>query len=192
MTTFSKIEYVPKVVEIATPHPGTISSTTITDLNQPLFNSGVPQMEDDGIFPILPFDIPFQFTKPAFTPSSEILLYSYPVSTLKIPPYTCVIVEGHILQLAFPFTLSGLFESKALFNPQPPLNVNNDPTTPLLEGEASCNILAGNIEIDQPNSVPFIVVDSPLTQVEYYFRIVIDGNAGYNETWQINGVARFM
>lgn len=200
MTTFSKIEYVPKVVEISNGTQGTIDSTIISNLNQPLFSDGIPQMSDTGRAPILPFDIPFAFTKNAFSISAEITLYEYPLSFEYLPPYNSIIVEFHIIQVpssGLPTGLntpSGLFESKTVFDPQPPDPANPPPFTYpayMGNGVGYCNTLVGNIEINNEESIPF--VEDIVTTQYYKFRVKADANGtGTPNIWQIRGVARFM
>ena len=183
MPVFDKIELVPKAVNLTQPHPGTIGSTPITDINQPLFNSGVPDLEDDGIYPILPFDIPFSLTKPASSPSAQTELFTYPRITTKIPPYSAIEIYGHIISSTPPFNSSAIFESRTLLNPQPPSGA------PLAAGSKQFIIKAGNVLVDNSSGV---VVTTTSAEVNYNFLIAISNIAGFYQSWLIKGIARFI
>ncbi len=183
MPVFDKIEFVPKAVNLTQPHPGTIGSTAVPDINQPLFNGGVPDLEEDGVYPILSFDIPFSLTKPASSPLAQTELFTYPRITTKIPPYSAIEIYGYIIPVSAPFNSSAIFESRTLLNPQPPSGA------PLADGDKQFLIKAGDVLVDNSSGV---IVTTTSNEINYNFLIAIGDGIGFSQSWLIKGIARFI
>lgn len=187
MTTFNKIGFYPIASKLSF-----VGDDSTPDINIPLFSETYPGLTDDGIYPYLPFDMSFSFTKPASSPTFYYQeLYTLEERSDKVPPYTAVEIYGTAI------TGEGtpkcvFFHLRSVLKPKVPSPITTNPF--IIPGPS--NFHQCNLKASTQNAESIIFPGSTKIETQAIgggnFSYVLRLSSSLNIPLKVKGIASFL